>query len=221
LKELHNLLAEYFITKTKSLAELLFTVPVPLALHSTDKGGFTLYFYCCAKFREKLCIDWQQENVWNNFLHLLQLSGVSSPTLDRLRFCSASAAVFSNDIRNGSDTELVWREDKKISLPSRRNPSRTTIQKLNANWGRRRKPSRWTKEESNTLIALFEKYQHLGRKVWSRISKSLKSRTAAQCAQRWKRVVDPNINKGKWSAGLFNDFQMLTKRTKAYSLMVR
>jgi len=104
LKELHNLLAEYFITKTKSLAELLFT------------------------FREKLCIDWQQENVWNNFLHLLQLSGVSSPTLDRLRFCSASAAVFSNDIRNGSDTELVWREDKKISLPSRRNPSRTTIQ---------------------------------------------------------------------------------------------
>jgi len=58
----------------------------------------------------------------------------------------------------------------------------------------------WTAAESKTLAMLVGLY---GAKEWQFVAKILQSkhnnnRTAAQCSQRWCRVINPAINKGPW-----------------------
>lgn len=58
----------------------------------------------------------------------------------------------------------------------------------------------WTAAESKTLAMLVNLY---GAKEWQFVAKILQSkhnnnRTAAQCSQRWCRVINPAINKGPW-----------------------
>jgi hypothetical protein len=58
----------------------------------------------------------------------------------------------------------------------------------------------WTTAESKTLSLLVNLY---GAKEWQFVAKILQSkhnnnRTAAQCSQRWCRVINPSINKGPW-----------------------
>jgi len=58
----------------------------------------------------------------------------------------------------------------------------------------------WTSAESKTLAMLVNLY---GAKEWQFVAKILQSkhnnnRSAAQCSQRWCRVINPSINKGPW-----------------------
>jgi len=60
----------------------------------------------------------------------------------------------------------------------------------------------WTAAESKTLSLLVSLY---GAKEWQFVAKILQSkhnnnRTAAQCSQRWCRVINPSINKGVWES---------------------
>jgi len=60
----------------------------------------------------------------------------------------------------------------------------------------------WTAAESKTLSLLVNLY---GAKEWQYVAKILQSkhnnnRTAAQCSQRWCRVINPSINKGPWES---------------------
>lgn len=60
----------------------------------------------------------------------------------------------------------------------------------------------WTTAESKTLSLLVNLY---GAKEWQFVAKILQSkhnnnRTAAQCSQRWCRVINPSINKGPWDS---------------------
>jgi len=60
----------------------------------------------------------------------------------------------------------------------------------------------WTAAESKTLSLLVNLY---GAKEWQFVAKILQSkhnnnRTAAQCSQRWCRVINPSINKGPWES---------------------
>jgi len=69
----------------------------------------------------------------------------------------------------------------------------------------------WTKAESKTLAQLVSIY---GAKEWQSISQILQAkhnnnRTAAQCSQRWCRVINPVINKGPWSEE--EDIKLLQK----------
>jgi len=64
----------------------------------------------------------------------------------------------------------------------------------------RRSALPWTTAESKTLSLLVNLY---GAKEWQFVAKILQSkhnnnRTAAQCSQRWCRVINPVINKGAW-----------------------
>jgi len=64
----------------------------------------------------------------------------------------------------------------------------------------RRSALPWTTAESKTLSLLVNLY---GAKEWQFVAKILQSkhnnnRTAAQCSQRWCRVINPTINKGAW-----------------------
>jgi len=64
----------------------------------------------------------------------------------------------------------------------------------------RRSALPWTTAESKTLSLLVNLY---GAKEWQFVAKILQSkhnnnRTAAQCSQRWCRVINPIINKGAW-----------------------
>ena len=64
-------------------------------------------------------------------------------------------------------------------------------------------PMNWTEEEDIMLLQLLEKYDY---KKWSSIAQELSEafpyrarRTSNQCIQRWTRVLNPKIVKGKWT----------------------
>lgn len=66
------------------------------------------------------------------------------------------------------------------------------------NFKKRALPDRWSPEESELLKQKVLEYEHLGKHKWSKISQIIKTKTAAQCAQRWTRVMHPDLKKGKW-----------------------
>ena len=53
----------------------------------------------------------------------------------------------------------------------------------------------WVKEEDKNLIKLVDKYG----KNWSKLSKLIKNRTSKQIRDRYLNILDPEINKAKFS----------------------
>jgi len=58
----------------------------------------------------------------------------------------------------------------------------------------------WTAEDDALLRHAVDKALMEKRKIdWKQVSLSLNSgKSSLQCAQRWKRVIDPQLNKGPW-----------------------
>ena len=54
----------------------------------------------------------------------------------------------------------------------------------------------WSKEEDDLLKKAVEIYKG---KNWKAVSLMLKTRTRAQCAHRWQKVLNPDIKKGAWT----------------------
>lgn len=79
-------------------------------------------------------------------------------------------------------------------------PNRTEVQCLHR-WQKVINPELvkgpWTPEEDELVIQLVEK---LGPRSWSVIAQHLKGRIGKQCRERWHNHLDPNINKGPWTA---------------------
>jgi hypothetical protein len=46
---------------------------------------------------------------------------------------------------------------------------------------------------------LVTKYSGMGKKKWTTIAKFIPGKKASQCSQRWYRVMDPTLRKGKWT----------------------
>lgn len=55
----------------------------------------------------------------------------------------------------------------------------------------------WTKEEDERLTRTVEKF---GTKRWSLIAAHMNGRTGKQCRERWHNQLNPDINKGTWTA---------------------
>mmetsp|Transcript_20164 Transcript_20164/g.28365 ORF Transcript_20164/g.28365 Transcript_20164/m.28365 type:complete len:905 (+) Transcript_20164:270-2984(+) len=55
----------------------------------------------------------------------------------------------------------------------------------------------WTPEEDTKVTELVSKY---GQKKWSLIARELKGRLGKQCRERWYNHLNPEINKGEWTA---------------------
>jgi hypothetical protein len=54
----------------------------------------------------------------------------------------------------------------------------------------------WRKEEDKILIELIKEH---GPQNWTRIAKSIPSRSGKQCRERWHNHLNPEINKDKWT----------------------
>lgn len=68
---------------------------------------------------------------------------------------------------------------------------------------------KWTKEEDNKIIELVNLYG----KSWCQIAKEFKSRNGKQIRDRYLNVLDPSINKGKFTK---EEDELLTKLYKQY-----
>lgn len=60
----------------------------------------------------------------------------------------------------------------------------------------RKDPSRWSSEEDSLLNSAVDEY---GPKQWTKVAERVGTRNATQCRQRWVKVLDPAISKGKWT----------------------
>lgn len=70
------------------------------------------------------------------------------------------------------------------------------FQKQNQFAGFRKRSSKWTPEEDERLRTAI---QNNGSDNWSLISSYVgNGRTKSQCSQRWRRVLDPKIDKSNW-----------------------
>jgi flagellar biosynthesis GTPase FlhF len=54
----------------------------------------------------------------------------------------------------------------------------------------------WSEEEDTALRAAVHE---MGPQKWKRIAQKVAGRNDVQCLQRWKKVLDPDLRKGKWS----------------------
>lgn len=86
-----------------------------------------------------------------------------------------------------------------VASAMRQAAHRTKIPKPVKSRTKRRLPERWTNEESEILRTHVHDWEYLGKHKWSKISKLIEGKTPAQCAQRWNRVMQPNLRKGRWS----------------------
>ena len=55
----------------------------------------------------------------------------------------------------------------------------------------------WTNELDRQLAIAV---QRCNKKNWKKIASFVKGKSAAQCSQRWQKVIDPSIKKGQWTA---------------------
>jgi hypothetical protein len=63
---------------------------------------------------------------------------------------------------------------------------------------RKRRPNSWTAAEDNRLLCAMHRF---GTRSWPVIAAFVgNNRTRSQCAQRWRRGLDPRISKAEWSA---------------------
>jgi len=100
------------------------------------------------------------------------------------------------DVDNGHQ-ELYFYEDETHQINTKKEKKRPPVPE-----GKRSRASAflWTKAESKTLTELVAIY---GSNDWRGIAQIIQTkynnnRTAAQCSQRWCRVINPSINKGPW-----------------------
>jgi len=111
---------------------------------------------------------------------------------------------FSEDYFSGDEEDVLVAQEVKSSGSSKERKTNTNTNdypKPKEGDKRARKSALpWTNAESKTLTLLVNLY---GAKEWQFVAKILQSkhnnnRTAAQCSQRWCRVINPSINKGPW-----------------------
>jgi hypothetical protein len=70
----------------------------------------------------------------------------------------------------------------------------------------KRRPTTWTTQEDNRLLCAIHRF---GRRSWPVIASFVgNNRTRSQCAQRWRRSLDPRLSKNQWTAG--EDVQLIS-----------
>lgn len=103
----------------------------------------------------------------------------------------------TDEVMNISQNKII----KKTSRPRQRKVKTAAgrAQTAPPTNGRRRKAIPWTDEEDKRLLEMVD--QH-GPQNWRIIAEYVGSRTPAQVAQRWRKILNPEllkVNKGKWT----------------------
>eukprot|EP01089_Gocevia_fonbrunei_P002673 TRINITY_DN12589_c0_g1_i1.p1 TRINITY_DN12589_c0_g1~~TRINITY_DN12589_c0_g1_i1.p1 ORF type:complete len:202 (-),score=18.59 TRINITY_DN12589_c0_g1_i1:73-678(-) len=89
--------------------------------------------------------------------------------------------------RDNRSLKLVPKLSKKNRKPkSQRSPSTRK---------QRREACTWCAGEDERLLELVKLLGH----KWGAISKILKTKTAEQCGQHYRRVINPSLTRGRWS----------------------
>jgi hypothetical protein len=60
----------------------------------------------------------------------------------------------------------------------------------------RKRPTHWTTEEDERLLAAIKA---IGTDNWPAVAAAVGGRTRSQCAQRWHRCLDSNLEKRNWT----------------------
>ncbi|GBG24495.1 Transcription factor MYB3R-2 [Hondaea fermentalgiana] len=55
----------------------------------------------------------------------------------------------------------------------------------------------WSEHDDELLFSLVRKH---GKGNWKKLAEFIPGKTATQCSQRWRKALDPDIIKGKWSS---------------------
>ncbi|KAK4701204.1 hypothetical protein P7C70_g5028, partial [Phenoliferia sp. Uapishka_3] len=95
------------------------------------------------------------------------------------------------------DGKVSWAELTRLAFPNGKFSKQECIDR----WRLLSKPKPlrgpWTKEEDARLEALVAQF---GSEKWVIIASEMSSRSGKQCRERWHNNLDPNINKGEWTA---------------------
>src|SRR5699024_2008308 len=89
---------------------------------------------------------------------------------------------------------LIW-SDRLLSRPSmdsKNNTKPSTKKILNR--------GQWSKEDDMVLKRLVEELgEELGEEEWTAVANNFPDRNSTECRQRWNRVLNPKLKKGKWT----------------------
>lgn len=116
-----------------------------------------------------------------------------SVTHGTTRWTLEEKKILQHRLRNQHDPDKIdWESIQTALLPKKR-----TVARIKQFWQNSIRPTlnrgSWTKEESQQLMDLVEKY---GNKDWERISKSIGTRSEDQCRNKWAYEVT-TMKKGK------------------------
>ncbi|KAL6056826.1 hypothetical protein QOT17_015854 [Balamuthia mandrillaris] len=115
-----------------------------------------------------------------------------------------------------SSATAKTKPQKKTSAPKKnvkKKAKQTPVKKAITKERLRRPPNRWTEvtaEEEKMLKKLVQKYPE--HRKWVKISKIIRTKSASSCAQHWRRVLRPDINKQPWTKDEHNQLRMLVQR---------
>ncbi|KAL6071781.1 Myb transcription factor [Balamuthia mandrillaris] len=95
--------------------------------------------------------------------------------------------------------ELAGHLQSSSSSTNGSSSSGTATKKTKSGHRARSSPDKWTAEEDAKLIALVGKYGTENRR-WKEVARELgTTKTGASCAQHWRRVLAPSIDKSTWT----------------------
>ncbi|CAH8354658.1 unnamed protein product [Eruca vesicaria subsp. sativa] len=101
-----------------------------------------------------------------------------------------STAASSSSVSEGSSSSLLTSPGAVASPPTVSPTHRRTSGPI------RRTKGGWTTEEDETLRQAVRRFNG---KFWKKVAEFFPHRTEVQCMHRWKKVLDPNLNKGHWT----------------------
>ena len=177
------------------------------------------------------CLALNSQEIINDYSSESKLTSENAKLCDEDMFSDTetdlqnnlSEKVFKLNYRNGKDinyqankisiSNQVQREHKeKFSKFEKINLKLNEAKSLNNQFEnsssnhfklRKKRSSRWTKEDDNLLISLVEEFEGKG---WKKISSFIKERTPIQCLHRWSKILKPGLVKGPWT---FQEDKML------------
>eukprot|EP00300_Choanocystis_sp_HF-7_P041589 c8366_g1_i1.p1 GENE.c8366_g1_i1~~c8366_g1_i1.p1 ORF type:complete len:261 (+),score=26.50 c8366_g1_i1:30-785(+) len=59
---------------------------------------------------------------------------------------------------------------------------------------------RWSNEEDERLVQIIQSSSRAEGISWHKVASKVTGKTSRQCRERWKNVLDPNLNRGPWSS---------------------
>lgn len=132
----------------------------------------------------------------------MQVGGAIAPTRNRSRTGGSSKNQKWTPEEDALLTQIVQNSDSTVNWKGAEShfPGKTS-QQIFERWTKVLDPSllkgSWRREEDEIIIKFVHTY---GCKSWTKLAKMLPGRIGKQCRERWINHLNPEINKGPWTA---------------------